>query len=140
MIETKGKELTIDDIIKNIDMLFNEIDKELSKKKIKFDKTQPTSSKIREIIVNSSIVHFNKFLKYTIDSEEIGETVKEKIKSLEEYQKLLLTKIQNKDRNDYKETILYFRKKGYSWEQIRGLFLKAGVEYSVRHIRRIANE
>ncbi len=140
MIEAKGKHLTIDDITKNIEMLFNEIDKELSKKKVKFGKTQPTSLKVKEIVVNSTIVHFDKFLKYTIASKEIDETVKEKIKSLEEYQKLLLTEIQNKERNDYKQTILYFRNKGYSWKQIHRLFLDADVKYSIRHIRRIANE
>lgn len=133
------KHLTIDDIEKNITNLYEEIDKELLKKNINFYKTQPSSIKIKEIVTSNTRINFDKFLRYSIKNEEIDETIKIKLVSLYDYQDLLIKYLEEKDRSSYKETILYFKRKGYTWKQIHGLFKKANIKYSERHIRRIAN-
>lgn len=131
------KKLTIKEIFEIIEKLSNEIDNELLRKQINYYKILPSSIKIKEIITTNKSNISDKFLRYMIKKEDINFSIESKIESLKYYQDLLLNRIEEKDINSYHETIVYFRNKGYTWNQIKGLFEKANINFSERKIRRI---
>lgn len=131
------KKLTIKEIFEIIEKLSNEIDNELLRKQINYYKILPSSVKIKEIIATNKNNISDKFLRYVIKKEDIDFSIESKIESLKYYQDLLLKRIEETDINSYHETIAYFRNKGYTWNQIKGLFEKANINFSERKIRRI---
>ncbi len=81
------KHLSIEEAKNEIKKLENELDLYLTKKKINYQKTQPASIKIKDIVISSKNI-FDKFSHYVIKDEELDikiYSLQEAILSYQEY-------------------------------------------------------
>jgi len=131
MIEPK--ELTIRELKHIIKELEDDLELYLTLKKINYEKTQPGSTKIKNVVTSKGNIIFDKFTHYVIKDEEYDMTIYAKHESLLAYQKRLLEKIQNLATSDSKAYITYLREEGnLSWEEIARY-----THYSKRQVQRI---
>jgi hypothetical protein len=130
------KELTIKELKHNIKEIEDDLDLYLTLKKINFDKTQPSCSKIKDVVTNRPTVVFDKFSHYVIKDEEYDETIYAKTQSLLAYQERLLKKIENIRTSDDKAYITYLREEErMNWNDIAKY-----THYSIRQAQRIYNK
>lgn len=89
------KHLTIREVKKILRDLNDELDLELTNKKINLYKTQPQSVKLKDIIVDSSHASFDKFSHYVIKDEELDTKIIALLQSINSYEALIIKRIRS---------------------------------------------
>ncbi len=89
------KHLTIREAKKILRDLNDELDLELTNKKITLYKTQPQSVKLKDIIVDSSHASFDKFSHYVIKNEELDTKIIALLQSINSYEALIIKRIRS---------------------------------------------
>ena len=118
--------------------LENELELYLEKKKINFERTQPSSPKLKDVIPgkSNSITVYDKLTHYTIRNEELDQTIyalQEEINAIERY---IINEMRRISEAPESERIVYFRdEEKKSWEEIHRI-----VHYSVRQCQRYYKE
>ena len=111
--------MTLKETFNIIDKLKNELDLELAKKKINFEKTQPKASRIQEVIVNKSNVIFDTFTAYMIKDEECDSKILSLQSQLLAHQTYLLKEIKRMKQYDDISLIIFLKEeKGWNWKEI----------------------
>jgi hypothetical protein len=88
------KHLTIKEARNEIEKLENELDVYLTKKKINYIKTQPGSSKFKDVVTSRTNAIFDKFSHYIIKDEELDTKIYSLQESILSYQKYILKEMQ----------------------------------------------
>lgn len=75
-----------------IDKLYSELELYLEKKKINFERTQPSSPKLKDIIPgkSDSITVFDKFTHYVIKDEECDDKIYQLLETINAYEKFII--------------------------------------------------
>lgn len=89
------KTLTIREVKKILRDLNDELDLELTNKKINLYKTQPQTVKLKDIIVDSSHASFDKFSHYVIKDEELDTKIIALLQSINSYEALIIKRIRS---------------------------------------------
>lgn len=111
--------MTLKETFNIINKLKNDLDLELAKKKINFDKTQPKASKIQEVIVNKSNAIFDTFTAYMIKDEECDSKILSLQSQLLAHQTYLLKEIKRMKQYDDTSLIIFLKEEiGWSWKEI----------------------
>ena len=111
--------MTLKETFNIINKLKNDLDLELAKKKINFDKTQPKASKIQEVIVNKSNAIFDTFTAYMIKDEECDSKILSLQSQLLAHQTYLLKEIKRMKQYDDISLIIFLKEEeGWSWKEI----------------------
>lgn len=95
MIEDKNKHLTIREVKKILRDLNDELDTELTNKKINFRKTQPTASQIKDIVVDTSHTSFDRFAHYVIKDEIYDTKIISLLESINSYEAFVIKRIKS---------------------------------------------
>lgn len=84
--------LTIEGAKREIDKLNNELELYLEKKKINFERTQPSSPVLRDIIPgkSDSMAIFDKFTHYVIKDEECDNKIYQLLETINAYEKYII--------------------------------------------------
>lgn len=84
--------LTIEEAKKEIDRLNNELELYLEKKQINFERTLPSSSKLKDIIPGKtdSISIFDKFTHYIIKDEECDDKIYQLLETINAYERFII--------------------------------------------------
>ena len=88
------KHLTIKEARNEIEKLENELDVYLTKKKINYVKTQPGSSKFKDVVTSRTNAIFDKFSHYIIKDEELDTKIYSLQESILSYQEYILEEMQ----------------------------------------------
>lgn len=88
------KHLTIKEARNEIEKLENELDVYLTKKKINYVKTQPGSSKFKDVVTSRTNAIFDKFSHYIIKDEELDTKIYYLQESILSYQEYILKEMQ----------------------------------------------
>ena len=88
------KHLTIKEARNEIEKLENELDVYLTKKKINYFKTQPGSSKFKDVVTSRTNAIFDKFSHYIIKDEELDTKIYSLQESILSYQEYILKEMQ----------------------------------------------
>ena len=88
------KHLTIKEARNEIEKLENELDVYLTKKKINYVKTQPGSSKFKDVVTSRTNAIFDKFSHYIIKDEELDTKIYSLQESILSYQEYILKEMQ----------------------------------------------
>lgn len=139
------KHLTIKEARNEIEKLENELDVYLTKKKINYVKTQPGSSKFKDVITSRTNAIFDKFSHYIIKDEELDTKIYSLQESILSYQEYILKEMQRiSNIEPYKlkvyelredmEFIRKYNRKRY-WIEIAET-----LNYSEKQVRRIYKE
>lgn len=139
------KHLTIREARNEIEKLENELDVYLTKKKINYVKTQPGSSKFKDVVTNRTNEIFDKFSHYIIKDEELDTKIYSLQESILSYQEYILKEMQRiSNIEPYKlkvyelredmEFIRKYNRKRY-WIEIAET-----LNYSEKQVRRIYKE
>jgi hypothetical protein len=139
------KHLTIKEAHNEIIKLENELDLYLTKKKINFVKTQPASSKFKDIVTSRTNVIFDKFTHYVIKDEELDTKIYSLQESILSYQEYILKEMKRiSDIEPYKLKVYELREdiefikehnRKRTWLEIAEL-----TNYSDRQAKRIYSE
>lgn len=139
------KHLTIKEARNEIEKLENELDVYLTKKKINYIKTQPGSSKFKDVVTSRTNAIFDKFSHYIIKDEELDTKIyslQESILSYQEYILKEMKRISNIEPYKLKvyelredmEFMRKYNRKRY-WIEIA-----ESLNYSEKQVRRIYKE
>lgn len=139
------KKLTIKEARNEIEKLENELDVYLTKKKINYVKTQPGSSKFKDVVTSRTNAIFDKFSHYIIKDEELDTKIYSLQESILSYQEYILKEMQRiSNVEPYKlkvyelredmEFIRKYNRKRY-WIEIAET-----LNYSEKQVRRIYKE
>lgn len=126
--------ITISQARNEIKKLESSLDLYLTKKKINFEKTQPSSPKLKDIIPGKSdtINIFDKFTHYAIKDEELDKTIYLIQEEINAYERFIISEMKRIAESSKSEQIIYYRDEEHkSWEEISKL-----VHYSVRQCQR----
>lgn len=97
----------------------NELDVYLTKKKINFIRQLPGSSKMKDTMVDSSRVIFDKFTQYVIRDEELDEKITSLLETINAYEKFIIEETKRLQKYDEVGLIYYLKEeKGLSWKEI----------------------
>lgn len=139
------KHLTIKEARNEIEKLENELDVYLTKKKINYVKTQPGSSKFKDVVTSRTNAIFDKFSHYIIKDEELDTKIYSLQESILSYQKYILKEMQRiSNMEPYKLKVYELREdmefirehnRKRTWLEIAGL-----TNYSDRQAKRIYAE
>lgn len=139
------KHLTIKEARNEIEKLENELDVYLTKKKINYVKTQPGSSKFKDVVTSRTNAIFDKFSHYIIKDEELDTKIYSLQESILSYQEYILKEMQRiSNIEPYKlkvyelrEDIEFIRKnkRKRTWLEIAEL-----IGYSDRQVHRFYDE
>ena len=130
--------MTIGTAKNEIRKLENELELYLEKKKINFQKTQPSSPKLKEIVEGKSdtINPFDKFTHYVIRNEDLDKkiyAIQEEINALE---KFIINEMKRISKAPLSEKIVYYRDEEFrSWNEITKL-----THYSLRQCHNLYNQ
>lgn len=134
------KELSIGETKNIIQNLQNKLELYLRKKQINFDKTQPKSSKIKDIVVSNSNTNFDCFTTYMIKDEECDDKIYKLQQEILAYQTYLNKEIMRMKKNDDLPLIVYLKEEEkMSWREIDKL-LNHGEDYSRTKYKRYKKE
>ncbi len=139
------KHLTIKEARNEIEKLENELDVYLTKKKINYIKTQPGSSKFKDVVTSRTNAIFDKFSHYIIKDEELDTKIYSLQESILSYQEYILKEMQRiSNIEPYKlkvyelredmEFMRKYNRKRY-WIEIA-----ESLNYSEKQVRRIYKE
>ena len=130
--------LTISQARNEVKKLENELELYLTKKKITFEKTQPSSPKFKDVIPgrsNSQVV-FDKFTHYVIKNDEYDATIYAIQESINAYEKYIIEEMKRISNSKADEKIIFYRdEENKSWEEIANI-----IHYSVRQCQRLYNK
>lgn len=139
------KHLTIKEAHNEIIKLENELDLYLTKKKINFVKTQPASSKFKDVVTSRTNAIFDKFTHYVIKDEELDTKIYSLQESILSYQEYILKEMKRiSDIEPYKLKVYELREdiefmkehnRKRTWLEIAEL-----TNYSDRQAKRIYSE
>ena len=139
------KHLTIKEAYNEIIKLENELDLYLTKKKINFVKTQPASSKFKDVVTSRTNAIFDKFTHYVIKDEELDTKIYSLQESILSYQEYILKEMKRiSDIEPYKLKVYELREdiefikehnRKRTWLEIAEL-----TNYSDRQAKRIYSE
>ena len=122
------KHLSIREARTEIKRLTNELNLYITLKNINFEKTQPGSKRIRDVVVDSSHVNLDTFLNYVSRDEEYDTKIFSLISSIYAYKKYIADELAEMSKTDeigYIKYLKYEEKK--SWSEIdRILFHSKG--------------
>ena len=111
--------MTLKETFNIINKLKNELDLELTKKKINFDKTQPKASRVQEVIVNKSNAIFDTFTTYMIKDEECDSKILSLQSRLLAHQTYLLKEIKRMKQYDDISLIVFLKEEMcWNWKEI----------------------
>lgn len=130
--------LTIEGAKREIDKLNNELELYLEKKKINFERTQPSSPKLKDIIPgkSDSIPIFDKYTHYLIKDEECDNKIYQLLDSINAYEKFIIKETKRlSEVEPIKLKIYLLKQEGKTFEQIGEM-----LGYSKRQVIRIYKE
>jgi len=130
--------LTIEGAKREIDRLNNELELYLEKKKINFERTQPSSPKLKDIIPGKSdtIAVFDKFTHYVIKDEECDNKIYQLLETINAYEKFIIKETKRLSEIEPEKFKIYqLKQKGLSYRQIG-----TRLGYSERQVYRIYKE
>ena len=130
--------LTIEGAKREIDKLNNELELYLEKKKINFERTQPSSPKLKDIIPGKidSIPIFDKYTHYLIKDEECDNKIYQLLDSINAYEKFIIKETKRlSEVEPIKLKIYLLKQEGRTFEQIGEM-----LGYSKRQVIRIYKE
>lgn len=130
--------LTIEGAKREIDKLNNELELYLEKKKINFERTQPSSPALRDIIPgkSDSMTIFDKFTHYVIKDEECDNKIYQLLETINAYEKYIINEEKRLSETDpIKLKIYLLKQKGKTFEEIG-----EAIGYSKRQVIRIYKE
>ncbi|MBQ4263125.1 MAG: hypothetical protein IJB83_02635 [Bacilli bacterium] len=128
--------LTIKEARNEITKLENELDLYLTKKKINFEKTQPGSPKMNDILTSKTGMIFDKFTHYIIKDSEYDSKIYSLQESINAYQKYVIEEMKRISENGGSELIVYYRDElKLKWEEIVKL-----THYSLRQCHNLYNQ
>lgn len=134
------KELSLKELKSIIEELDNKLQLKLELKKINFEKTQPQSSKIKDVLVNKSNFVFDRFTHYVIKDEEYDTDILATHQSLLSYQECYLKEIERMRKYDDITLIVYLRdEEKLAWRTIDRI-LNFGEDYSRTKYRRYKDD
>ncbi len=139
------KHLTIKEARNEIEKLENELDVYLTKKKINYVKTQPGSSKFKDVVTSRTNAIFDKFSHYIIKDEELDTKIYSLQESILSYQEYILKEMKRISKiephkikvYELREDIEFIRKnkRKRTWLEIAEL-----IGYSDRQVHRFYDE
>ena len=127
--------LTIEGAKREIDKLNNELELYLEKKNINFQRTQPSSPVLKDIIPgkSDSIPVFDKFTHYVIKDEECDNKIYSLLDSINAYERFIIKETKRlSEVEPIKLKIYLLKQKGKTFEQIGTI-----LGYSKRQVIRI---
>lgn len=131
-----SKFLTIRQAKNEIKKLENNLDLYLTKKKINFDKTQPKTAGIKDVVTSKGNIIFDKFTHYVIKDEELDSTIYGIQESILAYQNFIIKEMKRISSAGGSELIIYLRdEEGLSWNEIKNI-----VHYSLRQCHNLYNK
>ena len=89
------KKLTIREVKKILRDLNDDLDTILTNKKINYQRTQPQSIAIKDIIVDQSHTSFDKFAHYVIKDEDLDIKITSLLQSINSYESLIIKRIKS---------------------------------------------
>lgn len=89
------KKLTIREVKKILRDLNDDLDTILTNKKINYQRTQPQSIAIKDIIVDQSHTSFDKFAHYVIKDEDLDVKIISILQSINSYESLIIKRIKS---------------------------------------------
>ena len=140
LVQVIQKELSLKELKSIIEELDNKLQLKLELKKINFEKTQPQSSKIKDVLVNKSNFVFDRFTHYVIKDEEYDTDILATHQSLLSYQECYLKEIERMRKYDDIALIVYLRdEEKLAWRTIDKI-LNFGEDYSRTKYRRYKDD
>lgn len=119
--------MTIGDAKNRINQIENELLYLTEKKIINFEKTQPSSPKLKDIVEgksNSKVVS-DKYTHYIIKDDDLDNEIMALEKEKNSLDRFILNEIERLKKYDEIMLIEYYREQGLSWKQIDRLLYKA---------------
>lgn len=130
------KHLTIKEARNELEKLSNELDLYLTNKKINFLKTQPGSTKFKEIVTSKSNKIFDKFCHYVIKDEDYDDKIYSLQESILNYETYIIKEMKRIHSNGGSEEIVYLRdEEDMQWEDISNI-----TNYSLRQCHRLYDQ
>ncbi len=130
------KHLSIKEARNEIEKLNNELDLYLTNKKINFLKTQPGSTKFKEIVTSKSNKIFDKFCHYVIKDEDYDIKIYSLQESILSYETYIIKEMKRIYSNGGSEEIVFLRdEEEMEWQDISNI-----TNYSVRQCHRLYDQ
>lgn len=127
--------LTIRQAKNELKKLENELDLYLTKKRINFERTQPGSSKIKDIVTSRTHNIFDSFTHYVIKDEEVDDKIYSLQATIAAYQTYIINEMKRISENGGSELIVFLRDELHlKWEDI-----VRQTNYSLRQCHRLYN-
>ena len=118
--------------------LENELELYLEKKKINFERMQPSSPKLKDIIAgkSNSQVIIDKFTHYVIKDEDLDKTIYSLQEEINAYERYIISEMKRISQTSANEKIVYYRdEEKRSWNEIARL-----THYSLRQCHNLYNQ
>ena len=119
--------MTITEAKNRINQIENELSYLKEKKVINFEKTQPSSPKLKDIVEgksNSKVVN-DKYTHFIIKNDDLDNEIIALEKEKNSLDRFILNEIERLKKYDEIMLIEYYREQGLSWKQIDRLLYKA---------------
>ena len=130
------KHLSIKEARNEIEKLNNELDLYLTNKKINFLKTQPGSTKFKEIVTSKSNKIFDKFCHYVIKDEDYDIKIYSLQESILSYETYIIKEMKRIYSNGGSEEIVFLRdEEEMKWQDISNI-----TYHSVRQCHRLYDQ
>lgn len=130
------KHLTIREAKNEIKKAENELDLYLTKKKINFNKTQPGSISLKDVMVDSSRNIFDKYTHYVIKDEEYDIKIIGLQETINAYEKYIINEIKRMSQTDEIGLICYLKEEEKkSWLEIDNLLHRSDGYSKVKYCR-----
>ena len=111
--------LTIRQAKNELEKLNNQLELYLEKKKINFERTQPKSTRLKEIVVSGSIQFNDPFINYVIKDVECDDKIYALKESILSYQKYIIKELKRLSKYDDMELIIYLKEElDWNWNKI----------------------
>ncbi len=131
--------MTLKEIKNHITKLQNNLNFYMKKKQINFEKTQPSSIKLKDLVVDGGFKNWDPFISYMIKDEECDKEIYSIQKELLAYQELLVDEIIRMKKSDDIPLIVFLKEEEkMSWKQI-DKYLNYGYDYSRTKYKRFKN-
>lgn len=139
--------LTIEGAKREIDKLNNELELYLEKKKINFERTQPSSPVLRDVIPgkSDSMAIFDKFTHYVIKDEECDNKIYQLLETINAYEKYIINEEKRLSEIEPIKLKIYLLKEDTEFlkkHKRKRTFIEVGnmLGYSERQTQRIYSE
>ncbi len=139
----KNSHLTILDIKKKLRDLNDDLETELNNKRINFERTQPASPTLKDIIVDTSHSSFDKFAHYVIKNSELDTKIVTLLEEINNYESLIIKRIKSIALANEKEAEVIILREDEKWKRehsgkpMEFHLIAEKVGYSEKQCRRI---